>query len=424
MKKILFTIIFVLGFYNCSKEESGTASSTDTEQTSNTETETETETTPEIVQYTLTVNTAAGGTVSTEGGTYDEGTEVKVTANASEGYQFAGWEGSQESSNAITLTLTANLKIKPIFELVEVEESLYVAGALIEDNTISALFDRSLTVNGMKIVVAGAAGGQIAVPDFWAKKIARLIQLMTDPTYEGIDAEAQKNMIKTLKGATGTWHEGYPTIQRIAYGGGDDYSPNWLRDKGIGSYEGLQEFNDTHSHNDMVWYRNSSGDSFDIGDNDFQEVMEHIMHTMHLFGVPGGVEGSKEALFLEAFENPNWNSTPLHLAMKEAIDSGMYAPDYAPEWDQLEDAAAVAYKEYLYLLNFNMWEMSEFWEGQSLAPEWNDVMRTPDGILTNNPLGYELFNNYIKPVLSKPDFTIIRSIFQDNDQGESGYVAD
>jgi hypothetical protein len=110
--------------------------------------------------------------------------------------------------------------------------------------------------------------------------------------------------------------------------------------------------------------------------------------------------------------------------MKEAIDSGMYAPDYAPEWDQLEDAAAVAYKEYLYLLNFNMWEMSEFWEGQSLAPEWNDVMRTPDGILTNNPLGYELFNNYIKPVLSKPDFTIIRSIFQDNDQGESGYVAD
>ena len=113
-----------------------------------------------------------------------------------------------------------------------------------------------------------------------------------------------------------------------------------------------------------------------------------------------------------------------YLAMKEAIDSGMYAPDYAPEWDQSEDGAGVAYKEYLYLLNFNMWEMSEFWEGQSLAPEWNDAMRTPDGIKTNNPLGYELFIKYIKPVLSKPSFTTIRSIFQDNDQGESGYVAD
>ena len=90
MKKIFFTTIFFLVFYNCSKEEGGSTPSTDVEQTSNTKTETET--TPETVQYTLTVNTAVGGSVSTEGGTYDEGTEVKVTATASQGYQFAGWE--------------------------------------------------------------------------------------------------------------------------------------------------------------------------------------------------------------------------------------------------------------------------------------------------------------------------------------------
>ncbi|MDA8758395.1 hypothetical protein N9M69_03410 [Flavobacteriaceae bacterium] len=29
---------------------------------------------------------------------------------------------------------------------------------------------------------------------------------------------------KTLKGAPGTWDEGYPKIQRIAYGGGDERS--------------------------------------------------------------------------------------------------------------------------------------------------------------------------------------------------------
>ena len=118
MKKIFFTTIFFLVFYNCSKEEGGSTPSTDVEQTSNTKTETET--TPETVQYTLTVNTAVGGSVSTEGGTYDEGTEVKVTATASEGYQFAGWEGSKETSNAITLTLNANVSIKPIFQKVEV----------------------------------------------------------------------------------------------------------------------------------------------------------------------------------------------------------------------------------------------------------------------------------------------------------------
>ena len=424
MIKISFRIVFFLGLLNCSKEDGASTATADAQLTPNVKTETQTETSQETVQFTLTINTSVGGSISTEGGTYDQGTEVQVIATASDGYQFGGWEGIQETSNTITLTINANIIIKPIFQKVEVEESIYVAGELIEDNSTSELFDRSLIVNGIKIVVAGEVGGQKAVPDSWALKIARLIQLITDPNYDGIDIEAQKKMIKTLRGDPGTWHEGYPTIQRIGYGGGDDYSPNWLSDEGIRGYQGLKEFNDTHSLNDMIWYRNSSADSFDVGDNDFLEVMEHLLHTIHLFGVPGGVEGSSEALYLEAIENPNWDSTPLHLAMKEAINNGMYSPDYAPEWNQSEDGAGVAYKEYLYLLNFNMWEMSEFWKGKSLAPEWNDSMRTPNGIMTNNPLGYDLFIQYIKPVLSKPDFTTIRSIFKDNDQGESGYIAD
>jgi len=49
---------------------------------------------PEPVEYTITVSAADGGTVSTEGGTYDEGTEITVTATANEGYSFRGWEGS------------------------------------------------------------------------------------------------------------------------------------------------------------------------------------------------------------------------------------------------------------------------------------------------------------------------------------------
>ena len=66
-----------------------------------------------------------------------------------------------------------------------------MAGALIEDNSTSELFDRSLIVNGIKIVIAGEVGGQKAVPDSWALKIARLIQLITDPNYDGIDRGAK-----------------------------------------------------------------------------------------------------------------------------------------------------------------------------------------------------------------------------------------
>ena len=51
-------------------------------------------------------------------------------------------------------------------------------------------------------------------------------------------------------------------------------------------------------------------------------------------------------------------------------------------------------------------------------------MRTPAGVQENNPLGYALFNKYFAPVLSKPDVATLRSMFQNNDGGLSGYVAD
>ena len=36
------------------------------------------------------------------------------------------------------------------------------------------------------------------------------------------------------------------------------------------------------------------------------------------------------------------------------------------------DAWPVMLKEYQYLLTYGMWEFSEFWDGGSLSPEWND----------------------------------------------------
>jgi hypothetical protein len=71
-----------------------------------------------------------------------------------------------------------------------------------------------------------------------------------------------------------------------------------------------------------------------------------------------------------------------------------------------------------------MWDMSQYWDGGSLSPEWDDSLKTPAGMLANNPLGYALFNTYFAPVLSKPNFTTIESIFGENDTGVSGYVAD
>jgi subtilisin family serine protease len=307
----------------------------------------------------------------------------------------------------------------------------YASGALVNDATNGDVFDRSLNVRGIKLVAAGAVGGQTTVPDEWVKKTAQAIKLLIDPNGDSINITQQKNLISTLKGDTGTTHAGLPTAQRIGYGGGASYDPNWLTDVGAAQYSGYTDFLNSHVVNDMVWYKNTSGPDPSTSDRDIEEIMEHLFHTIHNFGIPGAVEGSATQVPMETLisildNNPSfsWTTTELHLAMKEAIDAGLYDPSgYATDWATDSDAAVVAYKEYTYLVNWSMWDMSEFWDGESLSPEWDDTLKTPAGMLANNPLGYAMFNKYFAPVLSKPDFNILKRIFQDNDAGVSGYVA-
>ena len=76
---------------------------------------------PDPVEYSLTVSAEEGGTVSTEGGTYDEGTEVTFTASANEGYRFTGWEGSDSTSESLTITLNSNQTYQALFELIPID---------------------------------------------------------------------------------------------------------------------------------------------------------------------------------------------------------------------------------------------------------------------------------------------------------------
>ena len=370
--------------------------------------------------YTLTITTSDGGTVSSEGGDYEEGTEVTITATPDEGYEFVGWEGSDEIVNELTFSINSDLDLSPIFQIIQSEESLYYSNGDIKSIEPIVFYDRELEVNGVKLIAAGNIGGQEAVPNFWIYKTARVYELLLDKDGEDIDANSQLNMIKTLKGEIG-WHQGRQAGQRIARGGGGEYSPNFLDDNRNQSYPGLEAFEDGFALDDMVWYKNV--DSKGTGDDDINEIMEHILHTLHRFGVRGGVVGSTEALNIEA-EEEDITNTEIFLAMKEAYTNGVFDIDgYGGDINN-RDAWPVMLKEYQYLLTYGMWEFSEFWEGGSLSPEWNDNARTPSGILANNPLGYKIYTTYFKPVISKPSKVTLREIFQDNDQGDSGYVPD
>ena len=297
----------------------------------------------------------------------------------------------------------------------------------LSDGLGSDFFKRELTVNGVRIVGAGSVGGQVAVPDAWLEKVGRMFELFLDKNAAGINEAAQRTVIKTLSGDAGTYHAAQgPTLQRVARGAGADYSTNFLTDAGI-TFWNLSPLFDATVQNDMVWYLNSTGDGYGDGDNDAQEVIEHVFHTLHMHGLDA------VSLKLYSYISADWASGPLYAAMEEAYDTGMWdSSGYGGNtWKTDGDAFEVAAKEYLYLLNFAMFEYTELWDGGSLAPEWSDLMRTQAGILANNPLGYALHNTYIAPVISKPSLATIRSIFQDGNTpaqddpslaGVSGYV--
>ena len=311
-------------------------------------------------------------------------------------------------------------------------------------STTSSLFDRTLDVNGIQLLVGGETGDQAKVPEEWAHKVAQSYVMLMNSNTAGIDATAQQQMINILAGGDGTWHEGIGTSQRILKGAADEYPLNPLEDRidgeldaqyGVGTEALLNSI-----MQDMIWYQNSSG-TIGSGDGDIQELFEHALHTIHPWGVRGAVEGSIDALnYTKAdgsgdphdADDTSWKTSELYLAFKEAVDNGVLDPSgYADDpLNNPEDFMKAAI-EYTYILNFSMWEMGkEFWLDKNasgegvLEGEWSETASTPAGVLAENPLGYALFNTYFAPVLSKPDFTTLRSMFQDNDGGLSGYQPD
>ena len=109
MKKLTLYISLLL-LITCSKDSTEDKSSVYVAPPTNA-----TNPTTSVIQYTLTVTAGGGGSVSTTGGTYNDGTSVSITATPNEGYGFVGWNGSDSTSSTISVTLTANTTIEAQF---------------------------------------------------------------------------------------------------------------------------------------------------------------------------------------------------------------------------------------------------------------------------------------------------------------------
>ncbi len=80
-------------------------------------------TTTSVTQYSLTVTAGTGGSVSTSGGTYDDGSSVSITATPNDGYEFSGWNGSNSTNSTISVTINSNTIIEDLFTEIPITET-------------------------------------------------------------------------------------------------------------------------------------------------------------------------------------------------------------------------------------------------------------------------------------------------------------
>jgi hypothetical protein len=134
MKKYLFLFVSIFSLIiACSKEE-------------------EVVTPPAPNKYTLTISAETGGTVSTEGGLYNEGSKITVTATPDGMYLFKEWsDGSTQNPREITVTSNLTLKasfIKKTYPLaVTVEgEGTVAEEVIIQGSTSETTYNAGTTV--------------------------------------------------------------------------------------------------------------------------------------------------------------------------------------------------------------------------------------------------------------------------------------
>ena len=159
MKKLPIYISLIL-LITCSKDSTEDNSSVYVAPPSNT-----TNTTPStsVTQYTITVSSGEGGSVSTTGGTYNDGTSISITATPSEGYGFIGWNGSDSTSSTISITLSSNTTIEALFgqlpqlTLPETPSKMFTKGV---GDTLSIGFSHS---GGYKSTSLSAEYGSVSV---------------------------------------------------------------------------------------------------------------------------------------------------------------------------------------------------------------------------------------------------------------------
>ena len=115
-----------------------------------------------IKSFTLTALAGEGGTISTEGGEYNEGTEVEISATPNENYQFVNWTDSEGieigTDNTINISILSNTDILANFSLIP--ENIIFSNPLISSGILSGEF--SIDYEIVHSIVSTSSGSEAA----------------------------------------------------------------------------------------------------------------------------------------------------------------------------------------------------------------------------------------------------------------------
>jgi len=74
---------------------------------------------PAVTKFTLVVTASEGGSVDISGGSYNQNSNVSITATPAEGYVFTGWTGNASgSTNPLSVTMNGNKNITATFSVI------------------------------------------------------------------------------------------------------------------------------------------------------------------------------------------------------------------------------------------------------------------------------------------------------------------
>ena len=148
---------------------------------------------------------------------------------------------------------------------------------------------------------------------------------------------------------------------------------------------------------DYIWEM-SSGGADQIG-----EVVEHLLHTM-----------TAVVLYLSYSDWDYKNSSsPLYLAMREAVDKNIYDISSYSGLKNDEAYERIITQEYAYWLILAEWDyfVTAGKKENGMTGNGEFTIGTPSEVQTQLPLGHKLYKDYVEKIFSIPNKENIISLF-------------